>query len=205
MMVHLKKTCIVFACDMEVSHESELTHLPAMFFPLETPPRVVISPDNGTVATGNTVLFACVGYGTPNPDITWAKSGSQLSNGSRITIYEETVVENGVAFTQSILELCSAEEADAGEYSCTVANSFGNSSVNFELAVTLQGITPRHYYCENDCIKLGFMLYTRSSSGCDCPTEYISSSRQHNCDGLCGFWITYALTQLEQKWHGADK
>ena len=128
---------------MEVIHESELI-FPQCFFPLEAPPRIVSSPDNGTVATGNTVIFACVGYGTPNPDITWAKSGTQLSNDSRITIYEETLVENGVAFTQSILELCSAEEADAGEYSCTVTNSFGNSSVNFELAVTLQGITPRH-------------------------------------------------------------
>ena len=118
---------------------------PAFVFSLtEAPPQIVISPDNGTVTAGNTVVFACVGYGTPNPDITWAKSGSQLSNDSRITIYEETVVENGVAFTQSILELCSAEETDAGEYSCTVANSFGNSSVNFELAVTSQGIEPRH-------------------------------------------------------------
>jgi len=99
----------------------------------------VISPGNSTVEAGSTVVFACVGFGDPTPSVTWSTGGVQLSNNSRITIYEELVTENGVDFVQSILEICSAEEADGGLYSCTVGNALGNASVNFELSVTAAG------------------------------------------------------------------
>jgi len=49
------------------------------------------------------------------------------------------VTENGVDFVQSILETCSAEEADEVQYSCTVGNALNNVSVNFELSVTVTG------------------------------------------------------------------
>ena len=103
------------------------------------PPQVVISPGNSTVQAGSTVVFACVGFGDPRPSVTWSTGGGQLSNGTRITIYEELVTENGVDFVQSILEICSAEETDGGQYSCTVGNALGNASVNFELSVTAAG------------------------------------------------------------------
>lgn len=110
-----------------------------MFFLVE-PPQIVITSDNVTVDAGNTVLFACVGYGTPDPDITWTRGGNQLTNDtSRITIYEELVTESGATFVQSILEICSAGEIDAGQYSCNVANMFGNSSSNFRLTVNAGG------------------------------------------------------------------
>jgi len=79
------------------------------------PPQVVISPGNSTVEAGSTVVFACVGFGDPTPSITWN------------------------TFVQSILEICSAEEADGGQYSCTVGNARSNVSVNFELSVTAAG------------------------------------------------------------------
>ena len=88
---------------------------------------------------GSTLLLTCVGFGEPTPSVTWSTGGVQLSNNSRITIYEELVTENGVDFVQSILEICSAEEADGGQYSCTVGNALGNASVNFELSVTAAG------------------------------------------------------------------
>ena len=103
------------------------------------PPQVVISPGNSTVVEGSTLLLTCVGFGEPTPSVTWSTGGVQLSNNSRITIYEELVTENGVDFVQSILEICSAEEADGGQYSCTVGNALSNVSVNFELSVTAAG------------------------------------------------------------------
>ena len=109
-----------------------------MFFLVE-PPQIVITSDNVTVDAGNTVLFACVGYGTPDPDITWTRGGNQLTNDSRIIIYEKLLTEGGVTYAQSILQLCSAEVTDAGLYSCNMSNMLGNTSSNFELNVTVGG------------------------------------------------------------------
>ena len=99
----------------------------------------MISPGNSTVVAGSTLLLTCVGFGDPRPSVTWSTGGGQLSNNSRVTIYEELVTENGVDFVQSILEICSVQETDGGQYSCTVGNALGNASVNFELSVTAAG------------------------------------------------------------------
>ena len=40
---------------------------------------------------------------------------------------------------QSILVLCGAEQADAGEYSCFTENTFGNSTAEFVLTVNARG------------------------------------------------------------------
>ena len=56
--------------------------------------QIAITSDNVTMDAGNTVMFACVGYGTPDPDITWTRGGNQLTNDSSLfTIYEELVTE----------------------------------------------------------------------------------------------------------------
>ena len=91
------------------------------------------------MTAGSTTILTCVGFGNPTPYITWRRGATELSNGSRTTIYEELVTENGVRFVQSILEICSVGEADDGQYSCTVGNALGNASVNFELSVTGAG------------------------------------------------------------------
>ena len=57
----------------------------------------------------------------------------QLSN------YEELVTEDGVDFFPSILAICSVKEANGGQYICTVGNTLGNVSVNFELSITVTG------------------------------------------------------------------
>ena len=87
---------------------------------------------------GNTITFVCVASGDPNPSISWNRGDAVLNNDSRVTIYEDLVTEDGVTFVQSILELCSVEEADAGQYSCFVDNTFGNDTVSFVLAVNVQ-------------------------------------------------------------------
>ena len=76
--------------------------------------------------------------GDPNPAISWNRGGTVLNNDSRVTIYEKLVTESGVKFVQSILELCSAEEADAGQYSCFADNTIGNDTASFMLIVNAQ-------------------------------------------------------------------
>ena len=100
------------------------------------PPRVVISPRNSTVEAGSTTVLSCVGFGNPTPYVTWTRGATELSNGSRTTIYERLVTSNGLMFVQSILQICSIGETDNGQYTCTVGNAIGNASVDFELSVT---------------------------------------------------------------------
>lgn len=85
---------------------------------------------------GSTTVLTCVGFGDPTPYFTWRRGATELSNGSRNTIYERFVTTNGMMFVQSTLQICSAGEADNGVYSCTVVNAVGNASVDFELSVT---------------------------------------------------------------------
>jgi len=79
-----------------------------------------------------------VAYGDPNPAISWNRGDIVLSNDSRFSIYEVLVTEDGVTFVQSILALCSAEEADAGQYSCFAENTLGNDTASFVLTVNAQ-------------------------------------------------------------------
>ena len=88
------------------------------------------------VEAGSSVVLTCVGIGDPRPSVTWSNEGVSLSTSSRISINQELVTENGVEYVQSILEICSAEEADGGQYTCIVGNALNNASVDFELSVT---------------------------------------------------------------------
>jgi len=87
------------------------------------------------VDAGNSITFVCVAYGNPSPSISWNRGDTVLSNDSRVTIYEELMTEVGVTFVQSILALCTAEEADAGQYSCFAENTIGNDTASFVLTV----------------------------------------------------------------------
>ena len=99
----------------------------------------MISPVNSSVEVGSTVALTCVGYGNPIVSVTWSKEDIQLNNSSRITTYENMVTGSGIVLVQSILVICSVDEADSGQYSCVVGNTLGNSSVNFDLSVTPVG------------------------------------------------------------------
>ena len=96
-------------------------------------PNQTISVDDG-----NTITSVCVAYGDPNPSISWNRGDTVLINDSRTMIYEGTVTNRGVTFVQSILELCSADEADAGQYSCFASNTLDNDTASFVLTVNAQ-------------------------------------------------------------------
>ena len=100
---------------------------------------VVIAPTNYSIDEMSSLVAACVGTGYPLPSISWSFENNLLQNGSRITITEEVIEENGLSFVQSILEVCSVSLLDAGLYQCTVANRLVNDSVYFALTVNLIG------------------------------------------------------------------
>ena len=95
----------------------------------------MIITESATITAGWTGMFVCVAYGYPVPSLTWEKDGTLLKNQSRSTIYEEQVVENGVTFVQSILEVCSLEQDDAAQYNCNTSNNISSASASFELIV----------------------------------------------------------------------
>ena len=63
-------------------------------------------------------------------------SPTQLTNSSVITIYQDVLEIRGVAFMRSILEICSVDGDDGGQYSCFAETSVSNDTANFELSVT---------------------------------------------------------------------
>ena len=93
-------------------------------------PNQTIGADNG-----NTITFVCVAYGIPDPSISWNRGDTTLSNGSQIFIYEVLLVQDGVKYVQSIIELCSIEEENGGQYSCFAENTVGNDTATFVLTV----------------------------------------------------------------------
>ena len=84
------------------------------------------------------MTYVCVAFGEDEPpNIFWQFGNDLLGNdtSSLVTVYETQVVENGLVFTQSILEMCSVELENAGNYSCTANNSIGSNSSTFRLIV----------------------------------------------------------------------
>ena len=113
------------------------------------PPEIVIAPENTTVSTGYTVLFSCVVLaGSSLPTVGWATSeGRTLSNDSRLSIYNTPIVESGVLFIHSILEICSVNASDENGYICFANNSAGFDYSFFLLRVDDGGIvhTEHHF------------------------------------------------------------
>ena len=95
----------------------------------------MIISEGATITAGWTGIFLCVAYGYPVPSLTWERDGTPLNTQSRSTIYEEQVVENGLTFVQSILEICSLEQEDTAKYNCSAANGLSSASASFDLTV----------------------------------------------------------------------
>lgn len=101
---------------------------------------IVIAPGNTTVSEGDSVFLTCVSYGVPYSTITWTKEGTELVNDTKISIHSEAVIEHGLSFTQSILDICSITElSDGGMYECTAENGASTDSVSFTLSVLPHG------------------------------------------------------------------
>ena len=99
--------------------------------------RIVIRPPQVTsVNASSSLILACVAYGDPVTTISCNKGSSELTNSSTVTIYQDVLEIRGVAFKSSILEICSVDGDDGGQYSCFAENSVSNDTANFNLSVT---------------------------------------------------------------------
>ena len=91
------------------------------------------------------MVLACVGYGSPQvSSVTWSKDGIVLVNSTRNTIFENQVTESGFTFVKSILEICATQDADSGQYSCSIGNEVSNTSAGFEVSVIIAGGGKQH-------------------------------------------------------------
>ena len=89
-----------------------------------------------------TVLSLCSAYGGDEPpNIVWKFGDELLTNDSLklVNIFESQTIQNGLVFTESILELCDVDFNDTGGYSCTASNSRGSDSYHFTLDVVPTG------------------------------------------------------------------
>ena len=101
--------------------------------------QIVVSPENISVGVNDTLVLACVAYGDPIPSVGWSREGQRLINDSRsqVTIYENQVTVMELSFSKTILEICSFEAPDSGQYSCDASNQATNASVSFVVSGTL--------------------------------------------------------------------
>lgn len=125
---------------------------------------MIVHPETVTVPAGGGVTLTCVSHGSPIPDITWLKGEEQIDNDtSTVAIFESVIQQASLDFFQSILEICSLQLADAGEYSCYTNNSMGNQSVMFQVIVT-QGTATTMPGSLNHNVTLAFQFLRLSST-----------------------------------------
>jgi len=85
------------------------------------------------------VIFECTTIGFPIPKVTWYHNGSLVANDSQTIIQDQIVVEGGVVFLASTLEICSAHTLDSGAYSCIAENRVGTDVFDFEVDIKVGG------------------------------------------------------------------
>ena len=92
-----------------------------------TTPQLVVTPVNQDINYSDTVLMVCVATSFPEPVITWNRNGELLDPASSdlITIYTEMVLDMGLNFTVSILEICGVGVDDIGSFTCTATSDAG--------------------------------------------------------------------------------
>lgn len=96
-----------------------------LYLNLSGPPKIEIAPEDHYVLSGATVSFYCVGYGDPQPELTWKKSGESVKESDRVKIDKST----------GELRITAAEVKDAGTYECTYSNKLGEDKKSAVLNV----------------------------------------------------------------------
>ena len=150
----MQYNCVVQLEKLGSMYHSDHYYLWCCVYMIAHTAQILIHPNQTTeVDAYNTVIVACVVYGVPSPSITWNRGNTELTNdSSQVTIYEMPITHSAseITFIQSILELCWAEEEDAGEYSCFSENMFGNDTATFNLTVNARGkLTLLSHDCYN--------------------------------------------------------
>ena len=105
------------------------------------PPTIAIKPSDTNAPYNSTVLLTCVvGEEDRITNIFWQKDSESISDSSgSVQVFGDVVMEGGVNFTRSILQLCSVTFEEEGTYSCVANNSAGTTSANFSVSVFTEG------------------------------------------------------------------
>ena len=161
---------------------------------------IAIAPANSEVHEGTTLLMACLAFGDTLPIVSWTRNGSTLSNYSsnRITVYQERVEEGGVVFAQSVLEICRAEESDAGLYSCVATTQGGQQVYDFQITIETGGSEYFFSFLMPPRIIL-FIVFSSSGWYCSsCSTKCLHHCWQHWSLYMCGSGCASPLYLLDQ-------
>jgi len=101
--------------------------------------EIVVRPEAvNDVTAGTSALLACVASGHPLPSITWNAIGETI-NETEISIYTEILMQGGLTFIKSVLEICSVGKNSVTNYQCTAESSASNDTFQFELLVATLG------------------------------------------------------------------
>lgn len=95
-----------------------------MYFNFSVPAKIASFDDSFTATYKEDVKLPCLAVGIPAPDIQWKVKGVAFQADEHIRQLPE-----GSLFIKA------ATRQDAGEYSCSVENSFGHDTVTHQLAV----------------------------------------------------------------------
>lgn len=101
-------------------------------------PQIVAISDERVVSPGDTVVLTCVIFGQTTEDITWTLNGNSVGNSSLVTISQEDFIQVGRVFRQSFVQICTASDLDAGNYSCIARN--GAVSATASTLLTMPGM-----------------------------------------------------------------
>lgn len=100
---------------------------------------LVALSNHTSLSEGGTALLTCVGYGTPDVEVSWSFNNETVTNSPTVTVIsdERVLPEQGV-MRQSTLQICDADEiSSTGEYMCII--SVGPLSQNASTQLFLSG------------------------------------------------------------------
>ena len=119
-----------------------VTQITTTFFPSNAEPaQILVHPAEVSVFDNDSsVIFECTTIGFPIPTLTWYHNGRPLTNDSRTVIQDQMVVDGGVVFLTSTLEICGAHAVDNGAYSCIAENRVGADRFDFEVDINMEGV-----------------------------------------------------------------
>lgn len=103
--------------------------------PITVPVQVVLSSTNVQVNSGSTLFLTAFGYGTPLPVVSWLRGGQNLTNSSRVKIFESVITKRGIRFARSVLEICDVDYSASGEYLISASNGITADLARLEISV----------------------------------------------------------------------
>ena len=102
--------------------------------PLSGPPTFLRSLVDAEVLSGTSVKFIVEVVGSPTPEVTWSKDGSQLDNDAKYSIESE-----GITYSLTVRD-CGVE--DSGVFKCVGTNPAGQVECSALLTVSTMAILP---------------------------------------------------------------